>query len=99
MLSSLKIALVVSGALLLGTLGGLTAAVSPAHAEAALGSGAAVSPVSEPAPLPLDPKKKKEGEPCKSSSECQRHHSCAKVGDQSVCRAPQRPSLPPGAAT
>lgn len=99
MLSSLKIALGLSGALLIGAFLGSTASVSPARADAALGSGAAAYPASEAAPLPPDPNKKKAGEPCQSSSECQRHHTCTKVGNQSVCQAPARPSLPPGAVT
>lgn len=99
MLSSLKVALVFSGAILLGAFCGSSASVASAHADAALKSDSAVYPASEAAPPPPDPKKKKEGEPCEKSSECQRHHSCVKVGDQSVCQAPRRPSLPPGAVT
>lgn len=99
MLSALKVALAFSCAALLGAFLGSTASVSPAHADAALGSGSAAQPASEAAPPPPDPKKKKEGEPCTSASECQKHHTCAKVGNQSVCQAPSRPSLPPGATT
>lgn len=40
---------------------------------------------------PNDPKKKKAGEECKSSSECQHHHSCEKAGDKRVCTAPVMP--------
>lgn len=47
---------------------------------------------------PPDPNRKKAGEPCKSSDECQRHHSCEKVGDQTRCQAPPS-KLPPGAVT
>lgn len=83
---SLKTVLVLSGSLLVGTWLGATSRVPPAHA------GAAVQE-------PLDPKKKKAGEPCKSSDECQKHHRCVKVGDQSVCQAPPPPRLPPGAVT
>ncbi len=50
----------------------------------------------EPAP---DPKKKKAGEECKTSDECQRHHSCKKDGDKGVCTAPPRHKIPPGAVT
>jgi hypothetical protein len=48
------------------------------------------------APAP-DPKKKKAGEECKASAECQRHHTCAKTGEKSVCTAPEYhapPSIP-----
>jgi hypothetical protein len=48
---------------------------------------------------PLDPKKKKPGEECKSSDECQRHHACKKIAEKSVCTAPPRPKLPYGAVT
>ncbi len=48
---------------------------------------------------PFDPKKKKPGEECKSSDECQRHHSCNKEGYKNVCVAPPRPKLPPGVVT
>jgi hypothetical protein len=99
MLSSLRVALVFSCALLIGAVLGSAASVSPAHADAALGSGSAAHPASEAAPPPPDPSKRKEGEPCKSSDECQKHHTCTKVGNQSVCKAPPRPSLPPGAVT
>lgn len=47
---------------------------------------------------PPDPNRKKAGEACKSSDECQRHHSCEKVGDQTRCQAPPS-KLPPGAVT
>lgn len=40
---------------------------------------------------PDDPKKKKAGEECKGSDECQRHHSCEKSGDKRVCTAPVMP--------
>lgn len=46
-----------------------------------------------------DPKKKKAGEECKSSDECQSHHSCTKTGDKGVCTAPPRQKIPPGAVT
>jgi len=48
---------------------------------------------------PPDPTKKKEGEPCKTSAECQPHSRCNKVGDKQVCQAPPEPTLPPGAVT
>lgn len=41
-----------------------------------------------------DPKKKKPGEECKASDECQRHHSCVKNDDKSVCTAPVRVNIP-----
>lgn len=40
---------------------------------------------------PHDPKKKNAGEECKSSDECQRHHSCEKAGEKKVCTAPVMP--------
>ncbi len=46
---------------------------------------------------PIDPKKKKAGEECKAADECQRHHSCVKTGEKSICTAPQHfnpPSIP-----
>lgn len=61
---------------------------APAHAGAA----------SQPAPV-YDPKKKKPGDACKTSDECQRHHTCTKVGDKNVCQAPPPPVLPPGVVT
>ena len=48
---------------------------------------------------PMDPKKKKPGDECKAAEECQRHHSCTKQGDKSVCTAPPRPKMPPGVVT
>lgn len=41
-----------------------------------------------------DPKKKKAGEECKASSECQRHHTCDKRGQKKVCTAPERFEMP-----
>lgn len=41
-----------------------------------------------------DPKKKKAGEECKATSECQRHHTCAKSGEKSVCTAPKYDDYP-----
>jgi hypothetical protein len=46
---------------------------------------------------PPDPKKKKAGEECKAATECQRHYSCTKTGQKSVCTAPEYhapPSIP-----
>lgn len=89
-----------SAALLVVTLLGARSHAPRAYADAYQGvAGPAAkraSQVKEPAP---DPTKKQAGEPCKSSSECQPHHSCAKVGDKHVCKAPPRPQLPPGAVT
>ena len=95
MLRSLSVAMGLSGALLVGAL--LGGGALPAHAEKAWASPGAQS-LSEMAP-PHDPKKKNAGDACKSSDECQPHHTCTKVGDKSVCKAPPRPSLPPGAVT
>ena len=41
-----------------------------------------------------DPKKKKAGEECKATSECQRHHTCVKSGEKSVCTAPKYDDYP-----
>lgn len=46
------------------------------------------------APAMHDPKKKKAGESCKSSDECQKHHSCDKIGAKSVCTAPEPLNIP-----
>lgn len=43
---------------------------------------------------PNDPKKKKAGEECKTSDECQRHHSCVKNDDKGICTAPVRVNIP-----
>ncbi|TGM52224.1 hypothetical protein [Leptospira vanthielii] len=48
---------------------------------------------------PFDPKKKKVGEECKTSDECQKHHSCASDGEKNVCTEPPKQKLPPGAVT
>lgn len=47
----------------------------------------------------IDPKKKKAGEECKTSDECQRHHACAPAGEKNVCTAPPRPKHKPGVVT
>ena len=99
MIRSLKAAAVCSGAVILGIFLA-TASLSRAHADAAAGAppsggqnrGEAYQP-------PTDPKKKLPGANCKSSDECQNHHTCAKVGDKSVCQAPPQARLPPGAVT
>ncbi|MCW7469580.1 hypothetical protein [Leptospira kanakyensis] len=49
--------------------------------------------------IPIDPNKKKVGEECKSSDECQKHHECTNNGEKNVCTAPPPPKLPPGAVT
>ena len=49
--------------------------------------------------IPFDPNKKKVGEECKSSDECQKHHECTNNGEKNVCTAPPPPQLPPGAVT
>lgn len=51
------------------------------------------------APEQIDPKKKKAGEECKESDECQKHHQCVKSGEKGVCTAPPRRPLPPGVVT
>lgn len=56
-------------------------------------------PVGATAPPRYDPKKKMPGDACKSADECQAHHTCEKVGDHQVCKAPPPPRLPPGAVT
>lgn len=91
---SVTVAALFSGALLAGVWLGGQSRISPAHAETAPAKRG--KQASEPAP---DPNKKKDGEACKSSDECQRHHTCAKEGDKTVCQAPKQPSLPPGAVT
>ncbi|MFZ5630898.1 MAG: hypothetical protein ACOY5B_17325 [Spirochaetota bacterium] len=48
---------------------------------------------------PLDPKRKRPGEECKSNDECQRHHKCEVKEDKGVCTAPPPPKLPPGVVT
>lgn len=97
---SIMTAALFSGALLLGTLLGARSHTPLAHADAlqdvAAPAAQRLKQASEPAP---DPKKKKAGEPCKKSDECQNHHTCAKAGDKTVCKAPPRPELPPGAVT
>jgi len=82
-------------ALLVGSL--LGAASSPARAE--LSAAGLAKPVKQAPPPPHDPTKKNPGDACKSSDECQTHHTCAKVGDKNVCQAPPRRELPPGAVT
>jgi hypothetical protein len=61
------------------------------------GSAYAIPPVKvadEPMESTFAPKKKKAGEECKSSDECQRHHQCSAVGDKSVCTRPPRAEIP-----
>jgi hypothetical protein len=98
MFRSLKVAAVFSGALVAGIFLGATSNFSRAYADTAPGAASPVgkSQAKEPAP---DPKKKMAGEACKSSDECQTHHTCAKVADKSICQAPPRNRLPPGAVT
>lgn len=81
--------------LVVGSLTGAGSLVSRAHADLSQQPAAARSE----APPPYDPKKKNDGESCKTSAECQPHSTCTKVGDKSVCQAPPRPQLPPGAVT
>lgn len=100
MFRSLNAAVVFSGALFLGAILGVSSSVSPAHADALRSlPGPNLQPVKQAPPPPDDPKKKKEGEACKSSDECQKHHTCTKVDDKTVCQAPPPARLPPGAVT
>lgn len=99
MFRSLKAAAICSGALMFGIFLGATSSPSRAHADESP-SAEAPSRKSELPPPPTDPKKKMPGDACKSSDECQRHHSCVKVdATSSVCQAPPRHRLPPGAVT
>jgi hypothetical protein len=52
------------------------------------------TPPSAVEPTP-DPNKKKAGEECKSSDECQRHYACVKAGEKRVCTALPQPVMPP----
>ncbi|MFO0576408.1 MAG: hypothetical protein U1A78_20580 [Polyangia bacterium] len=100
MLRSLRAVAIFSGALVLGAFVGTASHASPVHAGAIAGvNGPSAQSAKEGPPPPNDPNRKKEGEACKTSDECQRHHTCTKVGDNSVCQAPPRPRLPPGAVT
>lgn len=97
MSGSLKGVLLFSGALMLGGLLGAASRVSHASpAHSAVEAGAMPASMAKPA---YDPKKKMPGDVCKSSDECQMHHTCVKVGDKQVCQAPPPPRLPPGAVT
>lgn len=62
-------------------------------------AGAKMRAADEASEVAPDPKKKKAGEECKTSDECQRHHSCKKDGNKGVCTAPPRHKIPPGAVT
>ena len=100
MFRALRAAVLFTGALALGAFLGTTDSVSRAHADALLSpASSTMQPAGAAAEPPHDPNRKKAGEPCKSSDECQRHHSCAKVGDKNVCTPPPAPRLPPGAVT
>src|SRR5262249_18551636 len=94
----LKTAAVFSSALLFGAFLGATSSVSRADALLSL-PAPSMHTVGAAAQPPHDPNKKNVGDPCKSSDECQKHHTCAKVGDKNVCQAPPAPRLPPGAVT
>lgn len=97
MLRLMQAAMVFSGTLLAGSFFGAPPAVAPVHADAL--SGASDPAYASEMRAPIDPKKKKAGEACKSASECQKHQTCEKDGDKEVCKEPPRPSLPPGTAT
>ncbi len=95
----LHAALAFASALLLGSVVGVSSRSARAQGDIDLSplapAGQQAGARKEPPP---DPSRKRAGDTCKSSDECQKHHSCVKVGDQSVCQAP--PSrLPPGAVT
>ena len=97
MLRSLNAVLLFAGALCVGTVLGSSVNVASADVLGAIDATAqTASQVKEPAP---DPNKKNAGDPCKSSDECQAHHTCKKVGDKNACVAPPRRELPPGAVT
>lgn len=95
---SMKTAALLSAALVAGVLCGTWSSSVSAKPEAPPAGKASADLRSEAAPA-YDPSKKKPGETCKESTECQPHHHCIKVGDKSVCQAPPRPQLPPGAVT
>lgn len=95
----LHIRLACSFALALAALAGQGSHLAYAHQPAQAPIVENASQVSEPPPPPHDPKKKNDGDACKDKSECQPHHSCTKVGDTSVCKAPPPRRLPPGAVT
>ncbi len=67
---------------------GLVLCVTSAYAGAPIQAADALM---EPAP---DTKKKKAGAECKTSDECQRHHTCSKAGEKNVCTAPPRVEIP-----
>ena len=93
MISGLHGVAVLAAALFVG---GVAAGVSQAVPVSA-DQGAV--PVGATAPPQYDPKKKMPGDACKTAGECQAHHTCEKVGDHQVCKAPPPPRLPPGAVT
>ena len=95
---TLQIIAVSSIALFAGGLLG-AAQLASALADVDPGAGSAARPAGAQYRPPPDPKKKMPGDPCKTSDECQQHHSCEKVGDQMLCKAPPPPRLPPGAVT
>lgn len=65
---------------------------------ALLGAGIAAIPPQEKADRvmesPTQPGKKKAGKECKTSDECRRHHRCEKLGEKSVCVAPELREIP-----
>lgn len=71
---------------------------APAKEPAVAPAGKALPAGDRPAPQ-YDPKKKLPGAACKTADECQKHHTCEKVGDKQVCKEPPEPELPPGAVT
>lgn len=94
MIRSLKIAALFSGTLMLGVLLGGAPQVARVHASV-VSDPTATLPRGEAAQAPIDPKKKMPGDACKSSDECQKHHTCTKVGDKNVCQAPPMPPFRP----
>lgn len=76
----------------------IVAVVASASTTHAKQRGAAIM-ADEGPPEPPDPKKKNPGDECKTSDECQRHHTCKKKGEKNVCTAPEPHKLPPGVVT
>lgn len=98
MTRSLFLVALLSSALSVGGWLGLAAQAAPAHAQTLTWTGQAIPAGAGPSPQ-YDPKKKLPGDVCKSADECQKHHTCEKVGDKQVCKEPPPPPLPPGAVT
>ena len=98
MTRSLFLVALLLSALSVGGWLGLGAQAAPAHAQTLTWAGQATPTGDSPSPR-YDPKKKLPGAACKTADECQKHHTCEKVGDKQVCKEPPPPRLPPGAVT